>query len=44
MIISHSVKGKGVSYMENDYNWHSKVMTEAEYQRAIADIAATAKG
>jgi transketolase len=38
-IISHSVKGKGVSYMENDYNWHSKVMTDADFERAMADLA-----
>ncbi len=38
VIISHSVKGKGVSYMENDYNWHSKVMTTADLERAMADL------
>ncbi len=38
IIISHSVKGKGVSYMENDYNWHSKVMTDADLARALADL------
>lgn len=40
-VIAHTVKGKGVSYMEHDYNWHSKVMTEAEYRTALSDIAAT---
>jgi transketolase len=39
LIVSHSVKGKGVSYMENDYNWHSKVMTEADLTRAMTDLA-----
>jgi transketolase len=38
LIVSHSVKGKGVSYMENDYNWHSKVMTEADLTQAMADL------
>ena len=37
-IIAHTVKGKGVSYMENDYNWHSKVMTDAEYETALTDL------
>jgi len=41
IIIAHTVKGKGVSYMEDDYNWHSKVMTGDEYRLALADIAAT---
>jgi len=40
LIVAHTVKGKGVSYMEDDYNWHSKVMTKEEYERALADIAA----
>lgn len=38
IIIAHTIKGKGVSYMENDYNWHAKVMTAEEYQRAIDDL------
>jgi len=40
-VIAHTIKGKGVSYMENDYNWHSKVMTEAEYEQALSDILST---
>jgi transketolase len=39
VIISRSVKGKGVSYMENDYNWHSKVLTDADYAKAMAELA-----
>lgn len=38
IIISHSIKGKGVSFMENDYNWHSKVLTDAEYAQAMSDL------
>lgn len=38
VIISHSIKGKGVSYMENDYNWHSKVLTDADFARAMSDL------
>jgi len=37
-IISHSVKGKGVSYMEDDYNWHSKPMTDEDLAKALGDI------
>jgi transketolase len=39
-IIAHTIKGKGVSYMEHDYNWHAKVMTEDDYQQALADLMA----
>jgi transketolase len=38
VIISRSIKGKGVSYMEDDYNWHSKVMTAADLEKAMADL------
>jgi len=26
MIICNTVKGKGVSFMENKYEWHSKII------------------
>jgi len=44
IIISHSVKGKGVSYMENDYNWHSKVLTDADYAQALKELAGPREG
>lgn len=44
LIVSHSIKGKGVSFMENDYNWHSKVLTNAEFTQAMADLAQPVEG
>jgi transketolase len=44
IIISRSVKGKGVSYMENDYNWHSKVLTDADYAQAMAELSRPVEG
>ena len=41
-VIAHTVKGKGVSFMEGDFNWHAKVPTEAQLAQAIAEIAAAA--
>lgn len=38
MIISHTIKGKGVSFMELDYNWHGKAPNAEEAERAIAEI------
>lgn len=38
LVVAHTIKGKGVSYMEDDYNWHSKVLSEAEYEQAISEI------
>lgn len=39
-VISHTTKGKGVSYMENDPKWHSSALTEQEYEAALRDINA----
>ena len=44
LIISHSIKGKGVSFMENDYNWHSKVLTDAEYAQAMSELNRPVEG
>lgn len=38
VVIAHTVKGKGVSYMENQLEWHYLPMTEAQYEQACADV------
>ena len=38
-IIMHSVKGKGVSFMENSVEWHGKAPNDDEYATAMADLA-----
>ena len=38
-IVMHSLKGKGVSFMENNADWHGKAPNDAEYARAMADLA-----
>lgn len=37
-IIARTVKGKGVSFMENQAGWHGKAPGEEEYRTAIADL------
>jgi transketolase len=37
-IVAHTVKGKGVSFMENDPEWHGKAPKPAEAIRAIDEI------
>ena len=37
-IIMKTVKGKGVSYMENNAGWHGKAPNDEEYAIAIADL------
>ncbi len=39
VIIAHTVKGKGVSFMENNFRWHSKVPTDEELAAALAELA-----
>jgi transketolase len=40
-IVAHTIKGKGVSFMENDPEWHGKAPKPEEALRAIAEIAGT---
>ncbi len=37
-IIAHTVKGKGVSYMENSVGWHGKAPNDEEYAIAVEDL------
>lgn len=37
-IVLHSLKGKGVSYMENSIDWHGKAPNDEEYAVAMADL------
>jgi transketolase len=39
-IVAHTVKGKGISFMENDYNWHAKVPNTEELAKALAELEA----
>ena len=38
VIIANTVKGKGVSFMENKAEWHGKAPNEEEYNRAISEL------
>lgn len=38
MIIAHTVKGKGVSFMENQINWHGRAPNAEEYAQALAEL------
>ncbi len=37
-IIMKTVKGKGVSFMENNAGWHGKAPSDEEYKTAMADL------
>jgi transketolase len=38
LVIAHTVKGKGVSYMENALKWHHGVPTEQQLQEALLEL------
>ena len=37
-IVAHSLKGKGVSFMEGNCGWHGKAPNDEEYAIAMADL------
>lgn len=37
-VIAHTVKGKGVSYMENQVGWHGKAPNDEEYMIAMEEL------
>lgn len=37
-IIAKTIKGKGVSFMENQVGWHGKAPNEEQYNQAIAEL------
>lgn len=37
-IIASTIKGKGVSFMENKAEWHGKAPSEEEYNQAISEL------
>ena len=39
-IVAKTVKGKGVSFMENQASWHGKAPNEEQYNQAMAELTA----
>jgi len=37
-IIGHTIKGKGVSFMENNNNWHYRTLSDREYRLAKEEL------
>ena len=38
VIIANTIKGKGISFMENEVVWHHKVPTEEQYNLALNEL------
>jgi transketolase len=43
-VVAHTIKGKGVSFMEGDYLWHSKVPSDEEFAHAMEELGETTGG
>ena len=39
VILLRTVKGKGVSFMENQVGWHGKAPNDEEFQRALNELS-----
>ena len=42
-VIARTVKGKGVSFMENQAGWHGKAPKSEELEKALAELSADAE-
>ena len=38
VLICHTVKGKGVSFMENQTKWHAGKLTQEQYESAVSEL------
>ncbi len=41
VVIARTVKGKGISFMENQFAWHARPLTENECARAMKELGAS---
>ena len=39
MVIANSIKGKGVSFMENNFNWHHGGIDDLKFTTALSELA-----
>ena len=42
-IVAETVKGKGVSFMEDQVGWHGKAPNDEQYAQAMAELEAAGK-
>ena len=42
LLIANTVKGKGVSFMENEVSWHGKAPDDEQYEKALRELGALA--
>ena len=40
MVLADTVKGKGVSFMEDVRSWHADAINREQYQKVLAELGA----
>ena len=43
LVLAHTTKGKGISFIEDKAPWHHKVPTETEFQIALRELGLAEK-
>ena len=38
LVLAHTIKGKGVSFIENSHKWHHRVPSDEEYDSALREL------
>lgn len=38
LVLAHTIKGKGVSFIENSHKWHHRVPSDEEYDTALQEL------
>jgi len=44
IILAHTIKGKGVSFMENTNVWHGRKISKEEYEKAVSELTEGSHG
>lgn len=44
VLVAHTIKGKGISFMENNNEWHHNRLTKANYELALAELGLSLEG
>ena len=39
ILIAKTTKGKGISFIENDNQWHHSILTKQKYEQALEELA-----
>ena len=43
-VVARTVKGKGLSFAENNVTWHDNALSEETYRQAVRELAALERG